>query len=77
MLKQFFIRKIMEWQMKDLPKDQREKIMAMVDKNPQLFEQIAKEAQEKIKNGMDQTTAMISVMQKHQVELKKLMEEVY
>lgn len=69
------MRKLMERQLKNVPKDQADKIMLMVEKNPKLFEQIAKEVEEKKKNGVDQFTAMMSVMQKHQGELKKMMEQ--
>ena len=37
------------------------------------FEDIAKEAQEKIKGGMDQQTATMQVMMSHQKELQDLM----
>ncbi len=75
MLKNFLMRKLMERQLKNVPKDQADKIMLMVEKNPKLFEQIAKEVEEKKKSGVDQFTAMMSVMQKHQAELKKMMEQ--
>jgi len=38
--------------------------------NPELFGKIAKEIQEKIKNGEDQMTASMEVMGKYQNELK-------
>lgn len=75
MFKEYFTRKLLERQLKDVPKDQADKIMMMVEKNPKLFEQISKETQEKVKNGVDQFTAMMSVMQKHKGELQKLMEK--
>ena len=46
----------------------------MIEKNPQLFQTIAKEAQIKIKDGKDQMTAMMEIMQNHKEELKKAME---
>ena len=63
----------MQSQLKDLPEEQREKILKIVSKNPDLFIKIAKEAQEKIKEGKDQMAAMTEVMQAHQEELKKLL----
>ncbi len=63
----------MESQMKDVPADKREKIMAMIEKNPDLFQKIAAEVQEKMKNGAEQFTATMEVMKKYQEDLKKIL----
>ena len=60
-------------QLKNVPKEQQEQLFAMISKNPDLFQNIAKEAQEKIKGGMDQTAAVMAVVQKYQSELSGLM----
>lgn len=60
----------MERQMKNLPKDQRDKMMSAIEKNPELFEKIAKETQQKIKEGKGQTAASMEVMRKYQNELR-------
>ena len=44
----------------------------MMEKNPKLFETIAKEIQEKMKGGMDQKSAGLAVMKKYEKELKEL-----
>lgn len=75
MIKEFFLRKMLEKQLSNVPADQREKLIAMVTKNPELFQKIAQEAQEKMKSGMDQMSAMMAVMQAHQSELKEAMGE--
>lgn len=72
-IKDFFFRKMVESKMKNVPKEEQEKVLAMVQKNPELFKKIALEAQEKIKGGMDQMSAMMEVMQKYQEDLKRLM----
>lgn len=59
--------------MKDVPAAEQEKIITMVEKNPELFKKIALEAQEKVKAGQDQTAAMLEVAQKYQNELRSLM----
>jgi len=58
--------------MKDVPKEQREQVFGMIEKNPDFFENVAKEIQDEITKGKDQMTATMKVMQKHQEELKKL-----
>lgn len=67
------MKKMLKSQLKGVPEAEQEKLISMIEKNPQLFEMIAKEAQAKIKEGKDQMTAMMEVMQNHQEELKKIM----
>ena len=45
-IKNFAIKKLLEKQLKNVPADQREMIMTMVEKDPALFEKIAKDFQE-------------------------------
>ncbi len=73
MIKEFFMKKMLERQLKNLPKDQQDKIISAVTKNPALFETIAKEIQEAVKAGKPQTAATMEVMRKHQAELQKAM----
>ncbi len=71
--KQFMTRKLMEHQLKNAPADQRELIMTMLEKDPQLFEKIAKEMQEELKKGGNQMAAAMKVLPKYQKELQALM----
>ena len=74
MFKEFFLKKMVSMQTKNLPKDQQEKIMLLIEKNPKLFEAIAKEVQHKMKNEKkDQMVAMMEVVKKHQSELQAVM----
>ncbi len=75
MLKKFFIKKMLKSQLKgqNIPGDQQEKLVNMISENPELFQKIAEEAQEMMKDGKDQMTAMTEVMQKYQDDLKGLM----
>lgn len=72
-IKSFATRKLLERQMKDMPKAQQELIMTMVEKDPQLFEKIAKEIQAEVKNGATEMSASMKVMPKYQAQLQKLM----
>jgi hypothetical protein len=65
----FLMKKLIKSKMKDVPADQQEMVMALVEKNPQLFMKIAEEVQAKIKSGKDQMAATMEVMQAHQAEL--------
>ena len=72
-LKSMLIKKMLKSQMKGVPEGEVDKILAIVEKNPELFQKIGLEAQAKMKEGKDQITAMTEVMQNHQEELKKIM----
>lgn len=66
----FLLKKMLRTQ--GVPEAQIEMFVTMIEKNPELFKNIAEEIQEKVKGGMDQNTASIQVMQKYESELKKL-----
>lgn len=73
-LKNFAVKKVLEKQLKDVPEDQREMIMTMVEKDPALFEKIAKELQAEMKqNGNNQMAAATKVLPKYQMEILKIM----
>ena len=59
--------------MKGAPQEQIDQVVGMFEKDPELFKKIAAEAQVKMKEGKDQMAATMEVMQKHQEELKKIM----
>ena len=69
MLKNMLMKKMLKSQLKGMPEAEQEKILKVVSENPELFGKIAKEIQEKIKNGEDQMTASMEVMGKYQNEL--------
>lgn len=73
-IKSFLMKKMLASKLKDVPQDQQDKIFSAIEKNPDLFKKIAEEAQEKIKGGKDQMTAMMEVMQKYQTELQNTLQ---
>jgi len=58
--------------MKGVPESEQDKMIELIEKNPELFEKIGKEVQEKVRQGKDQMAASMEVMQKYQDELKKI-----
>ncbi|MBP7846433.1 MAG: hypothetical protein KA007_03255 [Candidatus Pacebacteria bacterium] len=73
-IKDFFVKKLLEKQLKNVPPAQRDMIMNMVQKNPELFKKIAAEVENKKKNeGKDEMVATMEVMRKYQGELRNLM----
>ena len=70
-LKDFAIKKAIQSQLKKVPKEQAEMLELILEKNPDLLMKIAQEAQDLIKGGKDQMSAMMEVMRKYAPELQK------
>ena len=58
--------------MKGVPEEKVDKILEIIEKNPELFQKIANEIQEGIASGKDQMAASMEVMMRYQNELKDL-----
>ncbi len=71
----FLMKAMLKRQLAQLPKDQQEMIINMIEKNPKFFEKISSEIQTKIKNGVPKQTAAMSVFMAHKDELQKMMVE--
>ncbi len=73
-LKQYALKKVLQSQMKDVPPEQQQMILEMIEKDPALFEKIAKEMQEELKNnGNNQMAAAMKVLPKYQKEIMTVM----
>lgn len=70
MFKNFLLKKMLKAQ--GIPDEQIDMVLKMMEKDPELFKKIAKEIQQKIKEGKDQMNASMEVMKKYEAELKKL-----
>lgn len=73
MLKEFLMKKMLKSQMKGIPEAQQDKIIEIVQKNPELFQKIAVEVKAEMDKGTEQQTATIKILQKYQAELKGIM----
>lgn len=71
--KNYVMKKLLEKQLKDAPPEQRELVMTLMEKNPELLEKIAVEMQAEIKAGKTQMAAAMKVMPKYQKELQAAM----
>lgn len=72
-IKDFFVKKMMEAKLKNVPEAQREQIIALVSENPELFEKIGKEIERKVKEGKSEMAASMEVMRRYQGEIQKAM----
>ena len=73
MIKDFLMRKMLERQLKNVPKEQQEMVMKLVTENPELFKKINDEIQKEIKSGKEQMSAAMLVFARHKSELQQLM----
>ena len=69
-IKDFLMKKMMAKQMQGVPQEEQDKMMKLVQDNPELFQKIALEVQGKMKEGKDQMGATMEVVQKYQDQLK-------
>lgn len=69
------MRKLLESKMKDVPAEQRELIMTVLEKNPEFFQKIAEEIKALQDSGKDSQAAMMEVMGRHQAELARIMQD--
>lgn len=69
------MRKMLKSKMKDVPEDQQEMLLSAIEKNPEFFQKVGLEIQTKMKEGKDQMTATMEVMQSHQEELQGIMKK--
>ena len=67
----FIMKKMLEAKLKDIPKEQRDKIMDIMEKNPDLLKSIAEEAMTKTKQGKSQMEAITEVIKSREAEVKK------
>lgn len=74
-IQNFLLGQAMKWKMKDVPKDQRDQIMALVQKDPELFKKIGEEVEKRTKGGEPQMKATLEVMKKYRAELAGLMQK--
>ncbi len=74
MIKNFLMKQAFKIGSKNMPKDQQEMMMRIIEKKPELFEGIAKEIKVLTDAGKPEMYASFEVMQKHQMEIAKLLQ---
>ena len=69
----FLMKQMLKRQMKGVPEEEQEKIFAMIEKNPDFFQDIAAKIQEKMKNGKSQMDASMEVMKANEEKMREIM----
>jgi hypothetical protein len=73
-LKNMLAHQMLKRQMKDVPKQDQEKMLKAIEENPELFENMAKEIQVEVAGGVDQIQAALKVATKYQDQLKNALD---
>lgn len=68
------MKKLVKSRMPGVPDEQVDAILAVVEKNPELFKKIQKEIEAKKKQGISEQAAAMTVMRQYQHELAALMQ---
>ena len=68
----FLLKQTLKSRLKDLPEAERDKILALIEKNPEFFKKISDEVQKRVKSGQSEIAATMVVMREHQSEFQKL-----
>ena len=69
------MKKMLKSKMKDVPDAEIDRMIELVEKNPELFKKIGDEVQAEMKKGKDQMAATMLVMKKYQSEVQKVMQQ--
>ena len=75
MFQNFMLKQAMKAKMKDVPEEQREVLLALVEKNPEFFKKIGEEIKKRTKAGQSEMAATMVVMRENQSEMQKIMRE--
>ena len=67
------MKQAMKSQLKGLPQEQQDKLLAAMEKDPEFFENIAKQIKQKEKEGKGKMEASMQVMRENQDKLRRLM----
>jgi len=73
MFKEFLLKQVIKHQLKGMPEAEINRIVELVNKNPELFKKIGEEIKAKTKAGRSQQAATMEVMRAHQGELQKVL----
>lgn len=73
--KDFLTKQLLKKQLKGVSPEEQEKIMALINRDPDFFRRIGDEIQTEIKKGKGQMEATMHVMKHHRDHLSKLISD--
>lgn len=69
------MRSLIKSKLKGVPEAQQEQILNIVEQHPELFTEIGKKVEAKMKQGTPQMQAVMSVLQEYKGQLSSLMQK--
>lgn len=75
MFKKMMLKAAMHQHLKGMPKEMQEQVLAMVEKNPEFFSNMAKEIDERVKRGEDKMMAAQAVAMANQAKLQQMFQQ--
>lgn len=72
-VQQFLLKKYAGWKMRNVPEREREMLLALLDKDPELMKTIGEEIERRKKGGESEMKAAMEVFKKHRAELAVLL----
>ncbi len=71
----FVLNQYAKWKLKGVPEAERERMVNLISKDPQLFKKIGEEIERRKKGGESEMKATMDVMKKYRAELAPLMQK--
>jgi hypothetical protein len=74
-IQNFLLKKYASWKMKGVPEAQREMMLGILEKDPELLKKIGDEIERRKKGGESEMKAAMEVMKKYRTELAALLQK--
>lgn len=68
----FLLKQFIKSKLKGVPDSEIDRLISLVEKNPDFFKKVASEVEQKVKEGKDQSAAMAETMKKYESELRNI-----
>ncbi len=75
MFQSFMLKHMLKSKMKGVPPAEQERVLAMVEKNPDFFKMIGEEVKKKMNSGKSEMEATMEVMRIHQADFQNIMKD--
>lgn len=72
-IQNFLLKQVAKSKLKNVPEGQRDMLLGMLEKNPEIFKKIGEEIERRKKGGEPEMKATMEVMKKYRSELQGLM----
>jgi hypothetical protein len=74
-IQSYILKQVAKSKLKNVPEEQRDMLLGMLEKNPEIFKKIGEEIERRKKGGENEMKATMEVMKKYRSELGALMQK--